>query len=42
MRAARRIAAVLFASAVMIGGFAPQAAAVSIDIAGLVVDTPQV
>ncbi|WP_302185430.1 hypothetical protein [Streptomyces sp. AC555_RSS877] len=42
MRAARRVAAVLTATALMIGAFATQAAAVGIDIAGLVLETPQI
>lgn len=42
MRAARRIATVLTAAATMIGAFAAQAAAVSVDIAGLVIETPPV
>jgi hypothetical protein len=42
MRAARRVAAVLAATALMIGAFATQAAAVSIDVAGLVIETPQI
>ncbi|MEV0640228.1 hypothetical protein AB0I77_35900 [Streptomyces sp. NPDC050619] len=42
MRAVRRVAAVLTATAVMVGAFATQAAAVGIDIAGLVIETPQI
>ncbi|GAA2270529.1 hypothetical protein GCM10010145_01220 [Streptomyces ruber] len=41
MRTARRIATVLTAAAAMVTSFAAQAAAVSIDIAGLVLETPQ-
>ncbi|MGW0330427.1 hypothetical protein ACWD0J_00900 [Streptomyces sp. NPDC003011] len=40
--AARRAATVLTATAVLIGAFAAQAAAVGIDIAGLVIETPQI
>ncbi|GAA3981089.1 hypothetical protein OG252_28185 [Streptomyces sp. NBC_01352] len=42
MRAARRVAAVLTATALMIGAFATQAAAIGIDVAGLVIETPQI
>ncbi|MEU7662551.1 MULTISPECIES: hypothetical protein [Streptomyces] len=42
MRAARRVAAVLTATALLIGAFATQAAAVGIDVAGLVIETPQI
>ncbi|MGW4754076.1 hypothetical protein [Streptomyces chartreusis] len=42
MRTASRLATVLAAAALMIGAFTTQAAAVSVDIAGLVVETPQV
>lgn len=43
MRAVRRFAAVLAAATLMtFGGLATPAAAVSIDVAGLVVETPQV
>ncbi|MGP4044255.1 hypothetical protein [Streptomyces sp. 2A115] len=42
MRAARRIAAVLTATAVMVGAFATQAAAIGIDVAGLIIETPQI
>ena len=42
MRAARRVAAVLTAAALLIGAFATQAAAVGIDVAGLVIETPQI
>ncbi|WP_282613000.1 hypothetical protein [Streptomyces sp. GESEQ-35] len=42
MRAARRVAAVLTATAVMIGAFATQAAAIGIDVAGLVLETPPI
>lgn len=42
MRAARRLAAVLTATALLIGAFATQAAAVGIDVAGLVIETPQI
>ncbi|MFD5566815.1 MULTISPECIES: hypothetical protein [Streptomyces] len=42
MRAARRLAAVLTATALMIGAFAGQAAAIGIDVAGLVIETPPV
>ncbi|GAB2870949.1 hypothetical protein GCM10027074_43230 [Streptomyces deserti] len=40
MRAARRVAAVLTATAVMIGAFATQAAAISIDAAGFALQVP--
>ncbi|MEV6169179.1 hypothetical protein AB0L99_13245 [Streptomyces sp. NPDC051954] len=42
MRAVRRAAAVLTATAVMIGAFATQAAAIGIDVAGLVLETPAI
>ncbi|MFC9911564.1 MULTISPECIES: hypothetical protein [unclassified Streptomyces] len=42
MRAARRFAAVLAATAMMLGAFTTQAAAVGIDVAGLVIETPPV
>ncbi|GCB48237.1 hypothetical protein [Streptomyces sp. NL15-2K] len=42
MRIARRVAAVLTATAVMIGACATQAAAVGIDIAGFLIETPPV
>jgi hypothetical protein len=43
MRAVRRVAAVLATVALMtFGGLATPAAAISIDVAGLVVETPQV
>jgi hypothetical protein len=42
MRAVRRVAAVLTSTAVLIGLFAGPAAALSIDVAGLVVETPQI
>ncbi|CAL9495417.1 hypothetical protein SUDANB6_03335 [Streptomyces sp. enrichment culture] len=42
MRAVRRVAAVLTSTAVMIGAFAGQASAIAIDVAGLVLETPQV
>ncbi|MFE9647358.1 hypothetical protein ACFYO0_25220 [Streptomyces sp. NPDC006365] len=42
MRVARRFATVLTASVVMIGAFATQAAAVGIDVAGLVIETPPI
>ncbi|MFJ5264289.1 hypothetical protein ACIQAC_27900 [Streptomyces sp. NPDC088387] len=42
MLAARRIAAVLTTTALLIGAFATQAAAIGIDIAGLVIETPQI
>ncbi|MEV1079431.1 hypothetical protein ACWD1Y_01230 [Streptomyces sp. NPDC002814] len=42
MRAARRVAAVLSATAVMIGAFATQAAAIGIDVAGLIIETPAI
>ncbi|MFB8774994.1 MULTISPECIES: hypothetical protein [Streptomyces] len=42
MRAARRVAAVLTATAVLIGAFATQAAAIGIDVAGLVIETPPI
>ncbi|WP_275297054.1 hypothetical protein [Streptomyces cyaneogriseus] len=42
MRAVRRVATVLTSTAVLIGAFAGQAAAFSIDIAGLVLETPQI
>ncbi|MFD5336958.1 hypothetical protein [Streptomyces hawaiiensis] len=43
MRAVRRVAAVLTAAALMtFGGLATPASAVGIDIAGLVIETPQI
>ncbi|MDN0194154.1 hypothetical protein [Streptomyces sp. S.PNR 29] len=42
MRAVRRVAAVLATTALLLGGFAAEASAVSVDVAGLVVETPQV
>ncbi|MFI9341365.1 hypothetical protein ACIG0D_08875 [Streptomyces sp. NPDC052773] len=42
MRAARRVAAVLSAAALMFGALTTQAAAISIDVAGLVLETPQI
>ncbi|MFE5816728.1 hypothetical protein [Streptomyces sp. NPDC056479] len=42
MRTARRLATVLAAAAMMIGAFTTQAAAIGIDVAGLVIETPQV
>ncbi|MEV5428401.1 hypothetical protein [Streptomyces sp. NPDC052701] len=42
MRAARRVAAVLTATAVMLGAFATQAAAIGIDVAGFVLETPAI
>ncbi|MEU2268771.1 hypothetical protein ABZ568_20665 [Streptomyces olindensis] len=43
MHAVRRVAAVLAATALMtFGGLATPAAAVSIDVAGLVLETPQI
>ncbi|GHD13540.1 hypothetical protein GCM10010313_38600 [Streptomyces violarus] len=42
MRAVRRVAAVLATAALMFGGLATPAAAVGIDVAGLVVETPQI
>ncbi|GGT25025.1 hypothetical protein [Streptomyces chromofuscus] len=42
MRAARRVAAVLTATAVMLGALTTQAAAIAIDVAGLVLETPQI
>jgi hypothetical protein len=43
MRAVRRVAAILTTTtALLLGGFAAEAAAVSVDVAGLVVETPQV
>jgi hypothetical protein len=42
MRIARRIAAVLTATALMIGACATQAAAVGIDVAGLIIETPPI
>ncbi|MEU9053796.1 MULTISPECIES: hypothetical protein [unclassified Streptomyces] len=42
MRTARRLATVLAAAALMIGGFTTQAAAIGVDVAGLVIETPQV
>ncbi|MEY9992268.1 MULTISPECIES: hypothetical protein [Streptomyces] len=42
MRTARRLATVLAAAALMMGGFTTQASAVGVDIAGLVIETPQV
>ncbi|MDC0772574.1 MULTISPECIES: hypothetical protein [unclassified Streptomyces] len=40
MRAARRIATVLTATAAMIGAFATQAAAIGGEVAGLVIEFP--
>ncbi|MFD5710001.1 hypothetical protein ACFWHW_06345 [Streptomyces pharetrae] len=42
MRAARRVAAVIAAAALMFGALTTQAAAIGIDIAGLVLETPQI
>ncbi|MEU1850350.1 hypothetical protein ABZ499_14045 [Streptomyces sp. NPDC019990] len=43
MRAVRRVAAVLVTAALMtFGGLAAPAAAVGIDAAGLVIETPQI
>ncbi|WP_269066572.1 hypothetical protein [Streptomyces spinoverrucosus] len=42
MRAARRVAAVLTATAVMLGALTTQAAAIAIDVAGLVLETPAI
>jgi hypothetical protein len=42
MRAVRRFATVLTATAVMIGAFATQAAAIGIDVAGFMLETPPV
>ncbi|MFF9117203.1 hypothetical protein ACF09Y_16630 [Streptomyces massasporeus] len=43
MRAVRRVAAVLAAAALMtFGGLATPASAVNIDVAGLVLETPQI
>ncbi|MET9829535.1 hypothetical protein ABZ078_09520 [Streptomyces sp. NPDC006385] len=42
MRTARRLATVLAAAALMMGAFTSQAAAVSVDVAGLVIETPQI
>lgn len=42
MRTARRLATVLATAALMMGAFTTQAAAIAIDVAGLVVETPQV
>ncbi|PAZ13354.1 hypothetical protein CLM62_26055 [Streptomyces sp. SA15] len=42
MRAVRRFATVLTATAVMIGAFATQAAAIGIDVAGFLIETPPV
>lgn len=42
MRTARRLATVLAAAALMMGAFTAPAAAVGVDIAGLVIETPQV
>ncbi|MFD0315765.1 hypothetical protein [Streptomyces flavalbus] len=42
MRTARRVAAVVTATAVLIGAFATQAAAIGIDVAGLVLETPPI
>ncbi|MEU3254416.1 hypothetical protein [Streptomyces sp. NPDC006997] len=42
MRAARRVAAVATATAVLIGAFATQAAAIGVDVAGLVLETPPI
>ncbi|HLL35580.1 hypothetical protein [Streptomyces sp.] len=42
MRAARRVATVLSAAALMFGALTTQAAAIGIDIAGFVLETPPV
>lgn len=42
MRAARRAATLLAATALLLGAFTTQAAAIGIDIAGLVIETPQI
>ncbi|MFE7275118.1 hypothetical protein [Streptomyces sp. NPDC057623] len=42
MRTARRLATVLAAAALMMGAFAAPASAVGVDIAGLVIETPQI
>ncbi|MFE6285674.1 hypothetical protein [Streptomyces sp. NPDC057877] len=42
MRAVRRVATVLSATAVLIGAFTTQAAAIGIDVAGLVLETPPI
>ncbi|WP_267132852.1 MULTISPECIES: hypothetical protein [Streptomyces] len=42
MRTARRLATVLAAAALMMGAFTAQAAAIGIDAAGLVIETPQI
>lgn len=42
MRAARRVAAVLSAAALMFGALTTQAAAISVDALGLVVETPPI
>ncbi|MET8825877.1 hypothetical protein ABZX40_10175 [Streptomyces sp. NPDC004610] len=42
MRHARRVAAVLATTALLIGAMTGQAAAIGIDIAGLIIETPQI
>ncbi len=42
MRAARRVAAVLAATALLLGAFTTQAAAIGIDLAGVVIETPAI
>ncbi len=42
MRAARRVAAVLATAALMFAALATPAAAVGIDVAGFVLETPQI
>ncbi|WP_268828199.1 hypothetical protein [Streptomyces sp. GQFP] len=42
MRSARRVATLLAATALLLGAFTTQAAAIGIDIAGLVIETPQI
>lgn len=42
MRIARRVATVLTTTALMVGAFATQAAAIGIDVAGFLIETPPV
>ncbi|MFJ4683816.1 hypothetical protein ACIQNG_14720 [Streptomyces sp. NPDC091377] len=42
MRSARRVATVLTTTALFIGAFATQAAAIGIEIAGLIIETPAI
>lgn len=42
MLAARRVATLLAATALLLGALTTQAAAIGIDIAGLVIETPQI